>query len=75
MADSYRLKRDYKAFFETLTELVRDENTDEEQKYQAVTGALGGFDQRTFISILPQIDSASPRPSRAASMRTVSEWR
>ena len=28
MADSYRLKRDYKAFFETLTELVRDENTD-----------------------------------------------
>ena len=41
MADSYRLKRDYKAFFETLTELVRDENTDEEQKYQAVTGAIG----------------------------------
>ena len=76
MADSYRLKRDYKGFFDTLTELVSDENIDDEQKYQALMGALGGFDKRTFNAILPQIDTlmqhftrAEPRSTSAHRLR------
>ena len=65
MADSYRLKRDYKGFFDTLTELVGDENIDDEQKYQALIGALGGFDKRTFNSILPQMDTLMQRFTEA----------
>ena len=57
IADAHRMKRDYDAFFSTLTELVESENADDEMKYRALMGALGGFDSRTFKSILPRIDT------------------
>ena len=57
IADAHRMKRDYDAFFATLTELVRSEDADDEMKYRALMGALGGFDTRTFNSILPRIDT------------------
>ena len=76
MADAYRLKRDYDGFFNILTELVQDPDIDDEQKYQALTGALGGFDARTFNSILPKMDSlvlsytqAEPSSIHAHSLR------
>ena len=65
MADAYRLKRDYPAFFSTLTELVQDENIDDEQKFQALRGALGNFDSRTFKAIFPQMDTLILRYAEA----------
>ncbi|MBR4826340.1 MAG: tetratricopeptide repeat protein [Bacteroidales bacterium] len=76
MADAYRMKRDYDSFFSTLTDLVRSEDADDEMKYQALMGALGGFDTRTFNSILPRIDTlmlrfteAEPQSVRAHTLR------
>lgn len=57
IADAHRMKRDYDSFFGTLTQLVRSEDADDEIKYRALMGALGGFDSRTFNSILPRIDT------------------
>ena len=57
MADAYRMRRDYDSLFSTLHELVRGDDADDEMKYRALMGALGGFDTRTFNSILPRIDS------------------
>ncbi len=65
MADAYRFKRDYDSFFETLTELVNDEQADDEMKYRAIMGALGGFDRNTFNDILPRIDSLMQRYTEA----------
>lgn len=65
MADAYRLRRDYDGFFGTLTELVQDPDVDDEQKYQALTGALGGFDSRTFNTILPRMDTLVLRYAQA----------
>ena len=57
MADAYRLKRDYTSFFGVLKDLVADKYIDDDQKFQTLTAALGGFDSRTFNAILPQMDS------------------
>ncbi len=65
MADAYRMKRDYDSFFSTLTELVRSEDADDEMKYRALMGALGGFDSRTFRSILPRVDTLMQRYAEA----------
>ena len=61
MADAYRLQRDYPSFFSTLTELVQDENIEDEQKYQVLMSSLGNFDARTFKAILPQMDTLMMR--------------
>ena len=60
-ADSYRLSRDYPAFFKALTALVQDENADDEMKYSALMSSLGNFDSRTFNAILPSLDSLMVR--------------
>lgn len=56
-ADAYRLKRDYPSFFKALTALVQDEDADDEMKYKSLMSSLGGFDSRTFNSLLPQLDT------------------
>ena len=57
IAQAYRLKRDFPAFFSTLAELVRDSETDDESKYSALMACLGNFDARTFNDILPNLDT------------------
>ena len=75
-ADAYRLKRDYPSFFKALTALVQDENADDEMKYKSLMSSLGGFDSRTFNSLLPQLDTlmlryceAEPSSVHAHSLR------
>ena len=75
-ADAYRLKRDYPSFFKALTAMVQDENADDEMKYKSLLSSLGGFDRRTFNSLLPQLDTlmlryceAEPRSIHAHSLR------
>ncbi len=75
-ADAYRLKRDYPSFFKALTSLVQDENADDEMKYKSLMSSLGGFDRRTFNSLLPQLDTlmlryceAEPSSVHAHSLR------
>ena len=75
-ADAYRLKRDYPSFFKALTALVQDENADDEMKYKSLMSSLGGFDSRTFNSLLTQLDSlmlryceAEPRSVHAHTLR------
>ena len=76
IADAYRLKRDYDGYFSALTSIVTDEYTSDEIKYQAIMGALGGFDKRTLNSIMPRIDTlmmryteAEPRSIQAHTLR------
>ena len=57
LAGAYRMKRDYPAFFSTLAELVRDPDAEDEMKYNALLGALGNFDARTFKALVPQMAS------------------
>ena len=57
VAQAFRLKRDYPAFFSTLSDLVRSTEIDDEMKYNALMGSLGGFDSRTFNAIIPQMDA------------------
>jgi tetratricopeptide (TPR) repeat protein len=65
MADAYRMKRNYKGFFNTLGDLVEAEDADEEMKYRALMGALGNFDRRTFNALLPQMDTLMRRFTEA----------
>lgn len=57
MADAYRLKRDYDSFLHVLNDLVSDPDIDDESKSRALLSALGGFDSRTFGTLLPRLDS------------------
>ena len=57
LAGAYRMKRNYPAFFNTLAELVRDPDAEDEMKYNALLGALGNFDARTFKALLPQMET------------------
>lgn len=75
-ADAYRLKRDYPSFFKALTALVQDESADDEMKYKSLMSSLGGFDSRTFNTLLPQLDTlmlryceAEPSSVHAHSLR------
>ena len=61
MADAYRMKRDYPSFFSVLAEIVEDPDTEDETKYQTIMASIGGFDPRTFNTILPGIDSLMQR--------------
>lgn len=76
LAGAYRMKRDYPSFFSTLAELVRDPEADDEMKYNALLGALGNFDQRTYNALLPQMETlmgvyaeAEPRSIHAHTLR------
>ena len=75
LAASYRIKRDYPSYFATLRSLVRDANSDDGSKYEALMSVLGNFDTRTFNALLPQIDTlvrvyaeAEPRSLHAHSL-------
>lgn len=75
LAGAYRMKRNYPAFFSTLAELVRDTDAEDEMKYNALMGALGNFDARTFNALLPQMETlmriyseAEPRSVHAHSL-------
>ena len=57
LAGAYRMKRDYPSFFSTLADLVRDPDAEDEMKYNALLGALGNFDARTFRALLPQMET------------------
>ena len=75
LAGAYRMRRDYPAYFESLKSLVRDDAADDETKYEALMSVLGGFDNRTFTALSPQIDTlvriyaeAEPRSMHAHSL-------
>ena len=75
LAGAYRMKRDYPSFFATLADLVRDPEADDEMKYNALLGALGNFDPRTYNALLPQMETlmgiyteAEPRSVHAHSL-------
>lgn len=57
MADAYRTQRDYDSFIGILTELVSDPDIEDGAKSEILLGALGGFDSRTFSTLLPRIDT------------------
>ncbi len=76
LAGAYRMKRDYPSYFACLHSLVRDTVADDDMKYEALMSVFGGFDSRTFNTLLPQIDSlmgayveAEPRSMHAHSLR------
>ena len=75
LAASYRIKRDYPSYFATLQSLVKDRNSDDESKYEALMSVLGNFDTRTYNALLPDIDTlvrayadAEPRSLHAHSL-------
>ena len=57
LAGAYRVKRDYPSYFASLTSLVKDEQAEDDMKYEALMSVLGGFDNRSFNALLPQIDT------------------
>lgn len=57
LASAYRIGRNYPAYFECLTRIVRDDVADDETKYEALMSVLGNFDSRTYNALLPSIDT------------------
>ena len=57
VAEVYRVRRDYPAFFSTLDRFIRDEGTDVQTKSQFLNMLVARSDHRFFQNNKPQIDS------------------
>ena len=57
VAEVYRTRRDFPAFFSTLNQFIRDEGTDVQAKSQFLNMLVGRSDHRFFQNNKPQIDS------------------
>lgn len=57
VAEVYRVRREYPAFFSTLDRFIRDEGTDVQTKSQFLNMLVARSDHRFFQNNKPQIDS------------------
>lgn len=77
MAEVYRTRRDYPAFFSTLQRFIRDEDTEVQVKSQFLSMLVGRSDHRFLQTNMPQIDSlfdklVSVHPSDTSALSSAS---